>query len=169
VAEIEGIDLLCWLESDGDAVCRTEPGTPSGGGLRAVVQRGDAQLRFHPGGEVTDLRDGSWELEGDHAALLGEVSEGRFSSTEYPDALSRVWSALCAPHSGEIVISAKPGWECVDWGGGVHVGGGSHGGLNREDSSGPLLFVGCGPDDASVRDQWTLRDVAAVVREHFGV
>jgi hypothetical protein len=169
VAEIDGIDLMCWLEDDGDAVCRTAPGTPEGGGLRAVVQRGAAQLRFHPGGDVTDLRGGAWELDGDIAALLGEVSDGQFSSAEYPDALARVWSALTAPHSGEIVISAQVGYECVDWGGGVHVGGGSHGGLNREDSLGPLLFVGCGPDSADVRDQWTLRDVAGVVREHFGV
>ena len=169
VAEIEGVDLICWLENDGEAVCRTAPGVPAGDGLRAVVQRGDAQLRFRPGTDVADLRGGNWDLEGDNAALLAEVSEGRFSSSEYPDALARLWSALCAPHSGDIVISAVPGWECVDWGGGVHVGGGSHGGLNREDSTGPLLFVGCGPDDPGVRDQWTLRDVAAVVREHFGL
>ena len=169
VEEIEGIDLMCWLEEDGEAVCRTAPGVPEGAGLQAVVQRGDAQLRFRPGGDVADLRGGSWELEGDHAALLGEVSEDQFSSSEYPDALARLWSALCAPHSGEIVISAVPGYECVDWGGGVHVGGGSHGGLNREDSTGPLLFIGCGPDDPGVREQWTLRDVAAIVRGHFGV
>ena len=169
VAEIEGIDLLCWLENDGDAVCRTEPGTPEGDGLRAVVQRGDAQLRFRPGGDVADLRGGSWELEGDIAALLGDVSEGRFSSSEYPDALARVWSALCAPHSGEIVISAVPGYECVDWGGGVHVGGGSHGGLNREDSRARCCSSAAAPTIPTVRDQWTLRDVAGVVREHFGV
>jgi hypothetical protein len=49
------------------------------------------------------------------------------------------------------------------------VGGGSHGSLLREDSLGPLLFVGCGPERADEREQWTLRDVAPIVRAHFGL
>jgi hypothetical protein len=32
-----------------------------------------------------------------------------------------------------------------------------------------LLFVGCGPESADERDQWTLRDVAPVVLDHFGL
>ncbi len=42
------------------------------------------------------------------------------------------------------MISAEVGYECVDWGGVTHVGGGSHGGLNRGDSLAPLIF--CGTD-----------------------
>jgi hypothetical protein len=74
---------------------------------------------------------------------------------------------LTAPHSGDLIVSLAPGYEAVDWGGVSHAGGGSHGGLNREDSLGPLLFVGCGPEDAEDREQWALRDVASVVLEHF--
>ena len=37
------------------------------------------------------------------------------------------------------------------------------------DSLAPLLFVGCGPESAEEREQWTLRDVAPAVRAHFGL
>jgi hypothetical protein len=82
--------------------------------------------------------------------------------------LARVWSALTAPHSGDFVVSLTPGFEAVDWGGVSHAGGGSHGALHAGDSLGPLLFVGCGPSSAEEKEQWTLRDVAPVIREHFG-
>ena len=52
---------------------------------------------------------------------------GRFISPDYPDALTRVWSALCCETAGDILLSAAPGYEFVDWGGADHVGGGSHG------------------------------------------
>ena len=87
---------------------------------------------------------------------------------EYPDPLARVWSALRAPHAGDLIVSLALGYEAVDWGGVTHAGGGSHGALQRGDSLGPLLFVGCGPDTAAERRQWALRDVAPVVLEHFG-
>ncbi len=90
-------------------------------------------------------------------------------SETFPDPLARVWSALNGPHAGDFVLSLAEGYEAVDWGGVTHAGGGSHGSLHAGDSLGPLLFVGCGPEDASDRAQWTLRDVAPVVLEHFGL
>jgi hypothetical protein len=51
----------------------------------------------------------------------------------------------------------------------THVGGGSHGALHAADSNVPLLFVGCGPQSPDEREQWALRDVAPVIREHFGL
>jgi len=168
--EIDGVDLVAWLvDGDGEPLVRAVPETPDDPGLRAVVRRSGMELRFAPGGGVTDRRGATWELDGDLSALAATVEGGRFASHEYPDALGRLWSGLCAPHAGDIVISAEVGYECIDWGGAAHVGGGSHGGLNREDSLGPLLFVGCGPQSASEREQWSLRDVAPAVREHFGV
>jgi Type I phosphodiesterase / nucleotide pyrophosphatase len=165
---IEGVDLVCRLEgSDGLPLRREGPGMPAQGGEWAVVERGDAALRFRPGEGVVDLRGGSWEIEGDLDALEACVTEGRLASETYPDPLARVWSALTAPHSGDFVVSLAPGFEAVDWGGVSHAGGGSHGALHSGDSLGPLLFVGCGPKSADEREQWTLRDVAPVIREHF--
>jgi hypothetical protein len=166
---IEGVDLVCRLErADGRPLVRTEPGAPRAGCL-AVVERGEARLSFRPGGPVADLRGGSWTVDGDLEALEAVIEGGRLRSETYPDPLARVWSALCAPHAGDFLLSLQPGFEAVDWGGVTHVGGGSHGSLHAGDSLGPLLFVGCGPTAASEREQWTLSDVAPAVREHFGL
>lgn len=172
---IEGVDLVCRLEGeDGLPLNREEPGMPAGGGEWAVVERRGEALRFRPatkgsGRVVSDLRGGRWEMEGELAALEASLEDGRLRSETYPDPLARVWSALTAPHSGDFVLSLALGFEAVDWGGVTHAGGGSHGSLHASDSLGPLLFVGCGPDSADAKEQWTLRDVAPVVLEHFGL
>jgi hypothetical protein len=167
---IEGVDLVCRLEgANGLPLRREEPGLAPGGGEWAVVERAGEVLRFRPGDAVADLRGGRWEVEGETAVLAARVEDGRLCSEEYPDPLARVWSALTAPHAGDFVVSLELGFEAVDWGGVTHAGGGSHGSLHAGDSLGPLLFVGCGPESADERDQWTLRDVAPVVLEHFGL
>ena len=166
---IEGVDLVCRMEdAEGEPLRRESPGL-SEAGVWAVVERGDATLRFRPGDDVEDLRGGSWEIDGDLAALEAGVEDGRLSSATYPDSLARVWQALTAPHAGDFIVSLELGFEAVDWGGVSHAGGGSHGALHAGDSLGPLLFVGCGPASAAEREQWTLRDVAPVIREHFGL
>jgi hypothetical protein len=163
----EGVDLVCRLEgADGAPLCRDEPSVP-GEGTTAVVERGERQLRFRPGAEVTDLRGGGWRVEGDLGALEARIDAGLLRSDAYPDPLARVWAALGSPHAGDFVLSLEPGFEAVDWGGVTHAGGGSHGSLHAGDSLGPLLFVGCGPGDPSERDQWALRDVAPAVIENF--
>ena len=97
------------------------------------------------------------------------VADGRFESTAYPDALARLWAALVAPHAGEILISAEPGYEFVDWGGVTHCPGGSHGSLDAGDSLGPLLLCGLEPGIETLREQWAIRDVAGLVLGHFGL
>jgi type I phosphodiesterase/nucleotide pyrophosphatase len=170
LAETDGVELICWLEDGaGMPLERPEPGVPAGGEAAAVVERGGERLRFRPGAGVEDLRGGRWEVEGELRVLEARIEDGRLRSEEFPDPLARVWSALTAPHAGDFVVSLALGYEAVDWGGVTHVPGGSHGSLHRGDSLGPLLFVGCGPEDAGEREQWTLRDVAPVVLEHFGL
>jgi hypothetical protein len=166
---IEGVDLVCRLErADGAPLRRAEPSAPEQGAV-AVVERGERQLRFQPGGELADLRGGRWQVEGDLAALEARIEDGRLRSDAYPDPLARVWAALRSPHAGDFVLSLAPGFEVLDWGGVTHAGGGSHGSLHAGDSLGPLLFAGCGPEAPGERDQWALRDVVPVVLEHFGL
>ncbi len=164
---MEGVDLVAHLACDGASIVRESPAPPPPG-AEAVVRRAGVELRFRPGDRVADLRGGRWELSGEPLALDLEEDDGRLRSESYPDALARLWSALAAPHCGDLVISATLGYECVDWGAASHVGGGSHGSLHRGDSLGPLLFCGCGPKSADEREQWALRDVASIVVEHFG-
>ncbi len=170
LAELEGTDLVAWLAgADGAAVERRGSTMIPAGPHEAVVEGRGGQLRFRPGSGIGDRRGRGWELEGDLAVLDAEVGAAGFRSTSYPDALGRLWSALNAPHAGDLVVSAAPGYECVDWGGGSHAGGGSHGSLHAGDSLGPLLFVGCGPERADPDRQWTLADVAPIVLSHFGL
>jgi predicted AlkP superfamily pyrophosphatase or phosphodiesterase len=169
LGSIEGVELVCRLEdTDGRPLRREEPGSPTSG-VTAVVESGERRLRFRPGEGVADLRGERWQTEGELETLEARVEDGCLLSEIYPDPLGRVWSALCGPHAGDFVLSLAEGYEAVDWGGVSHAGGGSHGSLRAGDSLGPLLFVGCGPEDPSANGQWALRDVAPVVREHFGL
>jgi hypothetical protein len=155
VRALEGVDLIMSLAGG------PEP--------EAVVRGRRGELRFTRGGELLDARGERWSVQGDLAVLRAELQDGQFLSTEYPDALTRIWSALNCPNAGEVLLSAAPGYEFVDWGGSDHVGGGSHGSLHRSDSLGALLWCGTGPDSRSARQQWSLRDIAPMVREHFGL
>jgi predicted AlkP superfamily pyrophosphatase or phosphodiesterase len=167
--EIEGVELVCRMESaDGGQLLRSAPGTP-GSDAVAAVERDGRRLSFGPGTEVSDLRDGHWRLDGDLGTLEARVEGGRLRSETFPDPLARIWSALTGPHAGDFVLSLAEGYEAVDWGGVTHAGGGSHGSLRAGDSLGPLLFAGCGPATAGEREQWALRDVAPVVLDHFGL
>ena len=152
---VEGVDLALWLHPDN----RSE----------AVVRSARGELRFAPDGELEDERGQRWSVEGEPAALGLTIDDGRVRSLEYPLALGRIWSALRCPTAGDLLLSAAPGYEFVDWGGADHVGGGSHGSLHRSDSLGTLLWCGTGPDSREAREQWSLLDIAPMVREHFGL
>jgi type I phosphodiesterase/nucleotide pyrophosphatase len=170
LGELAGVDLVAWLAGDdGTPIVRRTVGPPEGDGVEAVVEAGGREFRFRPGGQLRDLRGNAWAVSGEPEALAADVTSGRFSSEEYPDALARLWSALTSPHAGDVLISAAEGYECVDWGGISHAGGGSHGSLARGDSLGPVIFVGCGPNQPQNNPQWALRDLAPVILEHFGV
>jgi hypothetical protein len=149
LAGVEGVDLIA-RRVDGQAVVRGDRG----------------ELRFAPGGPLRDRRERGWTVEGRRAVLRLEVADGVVTSTTYPDALNRLWSALECPHSGDVLVSAKQGFEFLDWGGAHHVGGGSHGSLHRDDSEGVLVLAGM---DVPEREEWALTDVAPLVLEHFDV
>ena len=152
---IEGVDL----------VMRREDG-------RAHVWSERGELEFAPAEDDESPADAAgrrWRLDGDLEALDLQVADGSVTSWSYPDALERTWSALHCPGAGELLLSAVPGYEFVDWGGSDHVGGGSHGSLHRNDSLGVLVCCGTGPDPADAPAQWTIRDAARLVYEHFGL
>lgn len=148
---VEGLDLVVRLNGD-----------------EAVVWSERGELRFAPDGELEDERGRRWSVEGDEDALDLRVEDGRVSSRIYPHALGRLWSSLTSPNSGDVLISAMPGYEFVDWGGFAHVGGGSHGSLHRGDSLGALIYAGTGPRQDFQR-QWSIEDVTPMVLDHFQV
>jgi hypothetical protein len=153
LCEVEGVDLVAHMAGD-EAVVRSARG---------------GELRFQAGGDVVDLRGAHWSVEGDRETLELAVSDGRAWSNTYPDPLSRLWSALHCPRAGDVLASASPGYEFVDWGGADHVGGGSHGSLHRGDSLGALVMCGTGPGSGSERVQWAIRDAVPAIVDHFGI
>jgi hypothetical protein len=157
LAASEGIDFVAW-RIGGEAV--VQPGA-------GLAPEGVGELRFSTGGDLRDLRGGVWSVEGDTRVLDLDTSDGRVVSKAYPNALERLWAALACPTSGDLLVSATPGHEFVDWGGTDHVGGGSHGSLHRGDSLGTLIFCGTGPDSAAAREQWTIADAAPEIASHF--
>jgi Type I phosphodiesterase / nucleotide pyrophosphatase len=153
------------LELDGVDLVMRMTGHPDG---EAAVRSARGELRFAPRGSLEDERGQRWSIEGDPGVLALQIRDDRVESATYPDALGRVWAALRTRTAGEVLASAKPGYEFQDWGGAHHVGGGSHGSLHANDSLGSLIWCGTGPE-ADARERWTLRDVVPMVTEHFGV
>ncbi len=168
--QIDGVELTMWLER-----------APDGAPREGVIARPDVgELRFAPGvggtgggsrrgGDILDTRGRRWSVEGELAVLEASVGEGRLHAPAYPDALTRVWSALTCPTSGDVLLSAAPGYEFLDWGRQAHVGGGSHGSLHASDSLGALVLCGVEPRPGEEPAQWAIRDVARLVTGHFGL
>jgi hypothetical protein len=147
---IPGVEHLMWL-ADGEA----------------VVAREGAELRFRPGHAHADRRGRSWQLSGELGVLGLTTAGGVATSAEYPDALGRVWDALACEPAGEVLLTAAAGAEFTDWGGSVHIGGGSHGSLSAGDSHAPLIC--CGLEGELTREQWSIADVAPLITRHFGL
>jgi predicted AlkP superfamily pyrophosphatase or phosphodiesterase len=155
---IEGVEHVIWLSRDAHEA-------PS----EAVISSPEhGELRFRPGGELEDPRGAHWNVDGPLAAIDASVQDGRLLTRSYPDVLARVWSALTCPSSGEVLLSAAPGYEFLDWGRQAHVGGGSHGSLHASDSLGALVMCGIEPPQPEPA-QWAIRDIAPLVLAHFGV
>jgi hypothetical protein len=155
--EVEGVELVMWLERD-----------VHGAAVEGVIASpGHGEVRFCPDGDIEDWRGRAWSVEGNLEVLDAHLRDGRLSTPDHPDALDRVWSALTCSTSGDVLLSAAPGREFVDLGGQAHAGGGSHGSLRGEDSLGALIV--CGVNIPHEPEQWAIRDVAPLVSRHFGV
>src|SRR5664280_498514 len=165
---IEGVEHVMWLARDAHEIPRE--------GIISSSAHGE--LRFMPAATIDaspsqretlrDPRGVRWSVEGPLAVIGGSVTDGRLLTPDYPDVLSRVWAALTCPTSGEVLLSAAPGYEFIDWGRQAHVGGGSHGSLHASDSLGALVAYGV-ELPAEGPGQWAIRDIAPIVLGHFGL
>ncbi len=145
--------------------------------VSGVIEGASGALRFSPAREadgegpapVRDARGGRWNIEGDLAVLAATVLDGVLQTPAYPDALGRVWAALTCATSGDVLLSAAPGWEFPDWGGQHHIGGGSHGSLHATDSLGALVFHGVDAlPDRRLDNAWSIADITPMILAHFG-
>ncbi len=94
-------------------------------GGEGVIRSVRGELRFAAGGDVRDARGETWSIEGDLDCLRARIEDGLLVAPDYPDALARAWAALTCPTAGDILMSAEPGYEFLDWGGQGHEGGGN--------------------------------------------
>ena len=119
---------------------------------RAIAERLDSEpsagiVLFLEDGKMVVRRDGDEDL-----ALLDGMPDGRV----------RASAALRNPNAGSVLVSAAPGWEFADLAGSTHLGGGSHGSLEVEDSEVPMLTVGLGEPPSSITG------IKPLIAAHFG-
>lgn len=100
------------------------------------------QLKFAPGGPLKDLYKQTWKIKGDASILDLKITENHLSYGNYPDGLSRLYSALHSHRGDYIIVDAKPGFEFVGEGTPTHVGGASHGSLHKKDAMVPMIVLG---------------------------
>lgn len=138
----------------------------SGGELRACRDRdrGTPTLRCALGHDDSDR----WIVSGDRELLDIRDDDGVLVYGAYPDALQRIASAVGCVNTGDVLVSATPGYEFTDIGGSAHTGG-SHGSLHITDSTAPLISIGL--DGASAEGMGTVRlaDIVPLASVHLGV
>jgi len=132
-----------------------------------VVQGGtEKQLFFSRVGPYQDVYDQSWTLEGDLSVVDVKVSsDQKIEFGKFPDAFTRLISALEARSGSRVVVSAASGYEYLADGAPIHPGGGSHGSLEEEDSTVPMIIAGM-----SIRlDHARIIDLFPMILGHFGL
>ncbi|ABG04959.1 type I phosphodiesterase/nucleotide pyrophosphatase [Rubrobacter xylanophilus DSM 9941] len=137
-----GVDVAAWRE---------------GGWFFA--RRDGREVSFRPGGALRDPLGGRWELRGDPGALDLRVFGDAILYGDYPDALERLRGCLQSPRSGDVVLSAAPGYSFGEVSGAFHAAS-DHGSLHASDSEVFALASG-------VRAPRRITEVAPSVVEHF--
>jgi hypothetical protein len=137
-----------------------------GGELRARrdLDKGTPTLRSALGRDDRDR----WIVGGDRELLDIRDDDGVLVYGNYPDALQRIASAVGCVNTGDVLLSATPGYEFTDIGGSAHSGG-SHGSLHVTDSTAPLISIGI--DGASPEGLGTVRlsDIVPLAVSHLGL
>ncbi|AFM42590.1 putative AP superfamily protein [Desulfosporosinus acidiphilus SJ4] len=133
----------------------------------SVLQGGtERQLYFSGEGSFTDVYGQSWSFEGDLSVVDAQVTgEHTIEFGKFPDAFMRLMSALEARKGDRVVVSAISGCEYYAEGAPIHPGGGSHGSLEEEDSTVPMIVTGM---PLPVREPRII-DLYTMILEHFGV
>ncbi len=102
----------------------------------------DGQFHFRPDGPLCDEYGKGWVTEGNMEILDMKRKGNKIFYGNYPDALARLHASLLS-HEGEyLIVSAKPGYEFKGESSPTHIGGASHGGLHKEDSSVSMIICG---------------------------
>jgi len=132
-----------------------------------VLQGGsEKQLFFSRIGPYQDVYGQGWSFEGDLSVVDAQVTgEQKVQFGKFPDAFTRLISALEARSGKRVVVSAASGYEYLAAGGPIHPGGGSHGSLEEEDSTVPMIVAGM----SIGLDHLRIIDLFPMILKHFGL
>ncbi|MFZ3173004.1 MAG: alkaline phosphatase family protein [Carboxydocellales bacterium] len=151
--EDERIDQIMWKEIHH-------------GVAQYVVSKGESRLSFSKGGTRVDEYGQSWSWEGDLTVVDGYTEQdGELTFAAYPDSFNRISSLLECAQAGDVVCTAKLGYEFGGEGAPTHPGTGSHGSLHWEDSCVPLIITGTEQKLEHPR----ILDFVPFILKHFGV
>ncbi|EGW41287.1 alkaline phosphatase family protein [Desulfosporosinus sp. OT] len=143
---------ICWKVSE-NSYCVLQGGT-------------EKKLFFSRLGLYQDFYGKSWTLDGDLSVVDAYVSdEQEIVFGKFPDAFTRLVSALEARGGSRVVVSAASGYEYLANGAPIHPGGGSHGSLEEEDSTVPMIVTGMPIKLENPR----IIDLYPMIMEHFGL
>ncbi|SHH62751.1 alkaline phosphatase family protein [Desulfosporosinus lacus] len=131
-----------------------------------VVQGGtEKQLSFSRRGPFRDVYGQTWSYEGDISVVDARVLSEQIIFGKFPDAFNRLISALEARGGSRIAVSAVLGYEYFAVGAPIHPGGGSHGSLEEEDSTVPMIVAGMPVEFDHAR----IIDLYPMILNHFGL
>ena len=145
--------VLC---SDHGQSSVTQTARLAAGGARVAASNRAAMLYGSDPRSLAESLDGERSvdvalfLEDDRVVVRRDGVEDLAILDEYPDGLARAEGALRNPNAGDVLVSARAGWDFADLAGRHHAGGGSHGSLIAADSEVPMLTVGLGPPPDSI-------------------
>lgn len=135
-------------------------------GERYNAASAGGEMKFWRGGDYRDETGGRWGFEGDPGVLAIGSAGQKIKYGAYPDALHRVASFMDCSNAGDIVATAKPGFEFIGEGIPGHRGTGSHGSLHRDDSTVPLIISGIKGDLPHLS---SITDMVPFIKNHFGL
>jgi hypothetical protein len=136
------------------------PGDP--GVWVATRDRGRLYVKPASGADAMalDAFGNAWRWDGSLDAVDARVDErGCVRFGDYPNAFERIACGLGTDESGDLWLTARPGYEFDVAGATLHTGGGSHGALHRLDSTSPVILAGA-PDGITLPEQMRTVDIA---------
>ncbi len=115
-----------------------------------------------------DLYGNPWSWQGPLDPVGGRCDEGRLVFDLYPNAFERIWGCLDNPSGGDLWLTCHPGSEFAIAETSVHVGGGSHGSLHKDDSTSPVIIAGH-RSDLTIPDYPRTVDLTPLCLEQMGL
>ncbi len=154
------IDQILWRNgSEGDWVYHIQ--SPY---CEPLVFSSDAS-RFSK--SARDVYGNTWSWDGELTVVDGKTNaDGVLEFRDYPNAFERIANAFFE-QTGDVWITASPGWEFVVPGVNPHPGG-SHGTLHADDSTSPLIVAGA-PAEFAFPEHPRSVDVAGICCRLLGI